>query len=136
MAERGRDGKRLRRLVRLRESGDGALGWDCGECRAEGLDVVRGCGRNAQAVDGFRHVTVLGQLFERCPKAWARDEAQREIEVLRQADALQRWGALPCAGGLDDQPAAFVAALDVIDDEARATQDALRRVEEARKRGS
>jgi len=130
----GRRGKRLKRLVRLRESGDQALTWDCGACRKEGLDVVRGCGPNTTAEPGYSHVTVLGQVFERCPKAWARDDAHAEAELLRQADALERWGVLPVAGGLDDQPAAFVDALDVISDAQTQARLALQRAQEARSR--
>jgi len=70
----------------------------------------------------FKHVTALGLSFDRCPKAWLRDDAGPEV-----TDALEDWaragrGALPLAGGYLDQPARFVEASRLIDAEVEVCQ--------------
>lgn len=93
--------------------------WDCGACRAAGLDIVRRCGVDP-APGSFKHVTKYAQSFDRCPKAWLRDDAPRSREDLDDWRMLRHHGVMLEAGGLLDQPARYVDAVQVIDGELSA----------------
>jgi len=55
-------------------------------------------------------VTQLGGRFDRCPKAWLRDDASEEAELIGDVMAFREHHIAPCAGGLLDQPPLWVEA--------------------------
>lgn len=63
------------------------------------------------------HVTKLGQRFDRCPKAWLRDEGCAAQEMLADYSWLKRYGILPCSGGRLDQHPRFLEAVEIIERE-------------------
>jgi hypothetical protein len=67
-------------------------------------------------------VTTLGQSFDRCPKAWLRDEAPAARGYLDDWSMLQRHGVMLCGGGLLDQPAIYIEAMHEIDHEVATTR--------------
>lgn len=69
------------------------------------------------APNGFKHVTANGLSFDRCPKAWLRDEAKGASEMISDWHWLETHGVMPLGGGKLDQPARFVSAVDVIERE-------------------
>lgn len=50
------------------------------------------------------------------------------MQLIRDFGFLSRNGVLPVQGGLLDQPARFVEAVEIIDDERRIVADALARL--------
>ncbi len=63
---------------------------------------------------GFKHVTRGGLRFDRCPKAWIRDDAQAESLFLADFVFLENHKILPDPGGRLDQCPRFLEAVDVI----------------------
>lgn len=78
-------------------------------------------------------MTVWGQSFDRCPKAWLRDEAPSARENLEDWGMLQQHGIMLCGGGLLDQPARYVDAMRTIDVEIGRSREIARAAEAARK---
>jgi hypothetical protein len=72
-------------------------------------------------------VTSFGQTFDRCPLAWVRDEAAAARAALDDWTMLKSHGVMLAAGGLLDQPASYVDALRVIDDESERCREIARR---------
>ena len=62
-------------------------------------------------------MTQLGGRFDRCPKAWLRDDASEEAELIGDVMAFREHHIAPCAGGLLDQPPLWVEALGVVDEQ-------------------
>ena len=56
--------------------------------------------------------------FDRCPKAWLRDEAARELSWVRDHARYVSHRVMPHAGGWLDQSPLWVEACSVIDDAA------------------
>lgn len=81
------------------------------------------------------HVTKIGQRFNRCPRAWLRDEGGEVLDWMADRAFLVTHGILPDAGGRLDQHPKFLAAIDVIAYEEEVTARALARVEEAKRHG-
>jgi hypothetical protein len=71
-------------------------------------------------------VTLIGQKFTRCPKAWLRDSAAWTAEPIREWAWLRDHGVMPRAGGLDDQLVSFVAATEICDAAAAEVAEAMR----------
>ena len=78
------------------------------------MDKIRGCGVNETAAENFKHVTRNGLRFDRCPKAWVRDEAQQESLFLADFVFLDNHKILPNPGGRLDQCPRFLEAVDII----------------------
>ena len=68
-----------------------------------------------QQGQGFKHVTRGGLRFDRCPKAWIRDEAREAAQFLEDFAFLDRFGVLPEPGGKLDQDPRFLQSVDVIE---------------------
>lgn len=85
---------------------------------------------------GFRHVTRGGLRFDRCPKAWVRDDAAGVSSFLDDFVYLDKHGIQPNHGGKLDQSPRFLQAVGIIEaarEGIRAAQE--RRDETGRKRG-
>lgn len=54
--------------------------------------------------------------FERCPKAWARDEAPGEVQMIRDWQRFKRLNVLPNGGGQIDQDSRWWDAFDIIEE--------------------
>lgn len=52
--------------------------------------------------------------FDRCPKAWERDEAAPEADLFADVVTFRRFGALPKSGGMHDQDPQFLEALNYL----------------------
>ena len=69
------------------------------------------------AVPAFVHVTRNGLRFDRCPKAWLRDEAAGAVALIDDWRHYNEHGVMPRAGGRHDQSPRFIDAVETIDDE-------------------
>ncbi len=88
---------------------------------------MMGCGPGAAARAGYVERSALGDRFDRCAKAWYRDNAPGELF----ADYTRaKAGLMPCAGGALEQPAKFLEAVELID-EAKASAKAAREARDA-----
>lgn len=57
-----------------------------------------------------------GARFTRCPKAELRDKHADDDALIQQYDLCRRFGRLPDAGGLFDQPARLLRAFRALDE--------------------
>lgn len=106
--------------------------WDCEECREMGLDVQRGCNPGTKATSTIR--TASSGEFDRCPKAWVREDVPFAAQYLSDYRWLKEYGVMPKAGGKIDQSPRFISAIDVIENEiARINSLEIERV--SRRRG-
>ena len=95
------------------------------KCRRDGCEAARGC---LPGTTGARVVTKIGQAFDRCPRAWLRDQEAEVMTHIRDAGFLFEHGLLPEAGGILDQNARWLDAVQVIADERERTAQALTKV--------
>ena len=77
-----------------------------------------------QSGQGFKHVTRGGLRFDRCPKAWIRDEARGASQFLSDFVFLDKYQILPNEGGRLDQCPRFLEAVDIISDTRAGMDDA------------
>ena len=77
-----------------------------------------------QSGQGFKHVTRGGLRFDRCPKAWIRDEARGASQFLSDFVFLDKYQILPDEGGRLDQCPRFLEAVDIISDTRAGMDDA------------
>lgn len=66
----------------------------------------------------------MSASFDQCPKAWLRDTAPLEVQLVGDALFFREHRALPNAGGMLDQDPRFLEALTIVDGEVRALQQA------------
>lgn len=96
---------------------------------------------NEQAAPGFLHVIPNVGKFERCPKAWLRDEAGAVQQLISDSAWLRQHGVMPRKGGLLSQDPRFIEAHGLINEEIfavakrRREQDERRREEAAKRKG-
>lgn len=74
-------------------------------------------------------MTKLGQRWERCPKAWLRDEGQEAMGMLADHTTFESTRILPRAGGMHDQDPKFVEALPLMREERELVRAALAKLE-------
>ncbi|MEK0431090.1 MAG: hypothetical protein RL139_894 [Gemmatimonadota bacterium] len=77
----------------------------------------------------FVHVVPGVGRFDRCPKAWLRDEAAAPSLIISDYNWLKLHGVMPRAGGLLDQDPRFVEGATIITEEIYRAQR--RRAEQA-----
>lgn len=96
--------------------GESALAWDCEECVRDGLQADRNCDG---ADPDFRFVgRSSGIVYDRCPKA-ALQQYRTEAALVLDAIRFLRFRVLPDPGGWLDQDPVWLAAFELVDDEAR-----------------
>jgi hypothetical protein len=54
--------------------------------------------------------------FDRCPKSWLRDEADREKMMFDDSMRYIEHGTLPRVGGFEDQHPRFCASVPIVSD--------------------
>lgn len=78
------------------------------------MDDARGCKPGAK---GYEHPVKLGQaleIFDRCPKAWLREEGSGVYQGVCDAMFFDVHRVPPCSGGLLDQPSKFIDTLNIV----------------------
>ena len=81
--------------------------WDCAKCTA-GMKKVRGC------YEEGKNMTLLGDdKVSSCPLRYVRDNRATFNHLLKQYRFFDK-GLMPEVGGLGDQPASFVEAMEHI----------------------
>lgn len=89
-----------------------------------GWDIERGCRPNTKARTEL--VTISSGKFPRCPKAWLREDGAEATQFFSDYLWMRRYRETPNAGGKLDQTARFVHAVDVIEAEMFAIEEAAR----------
>lgn len=84
---------------------------------------------------GFRHVTRGGLRFDRCPKAWVKDEARSAALVLSDFVFLDKHKIMPDPGGRLDQSPRFLESVDIIEQTRAEIREAKDRAADAKNRG-
>lgn len=93
--------------------------WDCAKCTSS-MMKVRGCHTEGA------NVTLLGEeKVTRCPLRFIRDDRDGFNWLMRHYRFMEQ-GHLPEAGGMGDQPAAFVDAMAYIGMAAQEVSAAMR----------
>lgn len=70
-------------------------------------------------------MTKFGHRFQRCPRAWLRDEGAKVEDYIRDVGFFRAHGVMPEAGGLLDQHPRFLEAAEIIADEQSRVDAAL-----------
>tara|TARA_B100000686_G_C16777378_1_gene969418 strand:+ start:2411 stop:2644 length:234 start_codon:yes stop_codon:yes gene_type:complete len=70
-------------------------------------------------------VTKLGSSFNKCPKLWYQTDGKDFAQHLKDWQWLQRHQILPDEGGLMDQDAGFVSAVEFFESEFEKIKEAL-----------
>lgn len=73
-------------------------------------------------------MTRWGDRFDRCPKAWLRDEVGPLADLMEDAEVLRTQGLLPHAGGRLDQHPRFLEAVRVLELERTRFDEVLKRL--------
>tara|TARA_Y100001956_G_C4074733_1_gene165587 strand:- start:368 stop:616 length:249 start_codon:yes stop_codon:yes gene_type:complete len=79
-------------------------------------------------------VTKLGQIFKVCPKKWLKEEGESAQHHIDDYFWLKNYNVLPREGAKLDQDARFVAAVNVIDAEARVLKEHFLKRSDVRRR--
>lgn len=74
-------------------------------------------------------MTRFGQSFTRCPKAWLRDAGGGAQELLGDWHRMHSLSLLPYGGGVLEQPAVWLEAMDVITAELATCREIATRLE-------
>jgi len=80
--------------------------------------------RIVHQVDG---ATVGMELFDRCPKAFLRDEIPDAPDLISDHRWLRAFNVLPCVGAKLEQDPRFITAVEVLETEVAREEQARRR---------
>jgi hypothetical protein len=81
---------------------------------------------------GFTHYVRAAGKFDRCPKAWLRDEGAAAQLAIDDFHFWRKYGVLPRAGGRLDQHPKFLEAVEIIEEEILAAKGRAAAVDRAK----